>query len=738
MTQRSRLRLVVLQLLIFSLVATLLGRLWYLQVITGSQYRAEAIQTHVRPVITQPVRGQIVDDLGRPMVTNSTSLTVTVDRGTLDNQPLRGVGVLSGLGRELGTTERALWNRTRFCGELHAPKPPVCWYGSPYQPIPVAHNVTTTQALSILERRERFPGVAVSVDATRTYPEPYGMNAAQILGYVGPPSASQAAAPGGGELPALVGQSGLEYTYDTYLRGATGVQRLQVDQAGQVTGIISQTPPTSGDTVVTNLDAHVQSTVEQQLQAAVDRARGLQDSTGGSGHFIADSAAAVVLNVRTGGVVAMASYPSYDARVWVNGISQSAYNQLISPASNTPLLDRAYETAMAPGSTFKVVSTAAAAAAGYSLTGIYPCVPTLKIGNLVLTNFEGESFGDISLTKAIEVSCDSVFYKFGYDQWLADGGTSPIPHPKDYFIKEALAWGIGRPTDIDLPGESPGFVQTRQNLLSTWKANRSAYCKAAKDGYPQLAKTDAKQAAYLQALAVANCAPSGGIYQGGYATSFAIGQGFTEVTPLKLAQMYAAIANGGTLYVPHVAKAVIAPDGHVVKRIQPTVQGHLPVSPTTLAFIQNALLGVTQAAGVGTASYQFAGFPIPVAAKTGTAEVYNKQTTSWVASYAPANNPQYAVVMMVSQGGTGAITSGPSVRCIYSALFGVNGSPGCPVSPSVLPGGQLPTALPHLTPTGTLSAPPGTPTTPAGRLPNLVGALPAPLGEVRRLAGGLA
>ena len=178
-------------------------------------------------------------------------------------------------------------------------------------------------------------------------------------------------------------------------------------------------------------------------------------------------------------------------------------------------------------------------------------------------------------------------------------------------------------------------------------------------------------------------------------------------TPLQIAQAYAAIANGGTIYKPQIGKAVMTPGGDVVKEFAPKVTGKLPASPATIAFLQNALSGVPVE---GTAVYPFSyptAFPLsklPVAAKTGTGEVYGKQTTSWFASYAPANDPKFVVLMMVPEGGTGSLTSGASVRAIYEALFGVKGQT-IDAKRAILPGGDPVSTLPVIQRDGTIVPP---------------------------------
>jgi penicillin-binding protein 2 len=731
-SDRSRLRLVVLQVLVVSLLLTLLGRLWYLQIYSGEVYRNAATSNQTRPVITEPVRGQILDDEGRALVRNRTSLVVSVDRSVLDRMTtVKSRAVLVGLAAKLSITPEALSDRITLCGSPGSKKPPICWNGSPFQPIPVAHDVTPDVALSILENAEDFPGVTADLEAIREYPMPFGANAVHMLGYIGKVTQAEIDASKTSAHPLTsedqVGKAGLEAEYDTYLRGVNGVKTVSVDRSGNVTGTVSETAAVPGDNLVTNIDAKVQAVLEAQLQQAVLRARSLPDPKG-SGNYKADSAAGVVMDVRNGHIVAMASLPDYDPSIWVGGVSSKEYAQLSAASAGVPLLSRAYQSGFAPGSTFKVVSSSAMLQSGrYNATGPYPCPSYLNIGTRKFTNAEDIGHGNLSLTQAIEASCDTVFYKVAFDEWLRDGGLTPVGHPADIFINEALGWGFGKKTGIDLPGESSSVIETRASLRASWEQLRPQECALAVKGYPGLAKTNPSLAAQYKAFAYDACQPSGAQYKGGDAVNFIIGQGQTLATPLKMAQIYAAIANGGTLWTPQVAKAVLGPDGKVVKTFAPVAQGKLPISKSTLAFLQSALVGVTTS---GTSRNQFATFPlaqIPVASKTGTAEVTGKQTTSWFTTYAPATSkPQYAIVMMVTQGGFGSTTSADSVRAVYEALFGIKG--GNPPNPklSILPGGVLPTKLPVITADGTI-LPPGSvvPASSTGTTGSVAAGLPA-------------
>jgi len=696
--QLARSRVSVVQVLVLALLCTLGARLWYLQVHSGTQFQQAAAANDLRTVATAAVRGSILDDQGRPLVNNRTVLEATVDLSTLAQQPHQGKAVLEHLAGTLGVPVEQIEQHARLCSPTVSQP---CWTGSPYQPIPVAQDVPPPLAVKIMEEHDQFPGVAVVPAAQRAYPEPYGMQAAQVLGYLSPVSPDELSAPGSSYQPTdMVGRSGLEQSYDKQLRGVSGTSEVAVDNVGRAVRTVSSTAPIAGDDVVTTLDAHIQAIAEQQLAAAIKSARGGWDKNS-SAHYKADSGAVVVLDVNTGGVVAMATYPSYDPTVWSGGISAADYAHLTDPGAGIPLLDRAFQGQFAPGSTFKLVTASAMLQDGFPPHGTYECSPSFDIGSQSFHNFEGEAFGPITLKRTIEVSCDTVFYRAAYQMWQHDGGNHPVAHPLDPVQTMAAQYGFGRATGIDLPGEASGDVQTRQEKLATWKQMKDIWCRRAQTGYPEVAGSDPARAAYLKQIAYENC-QDGWQFRGGDAVIEAIGQGGILVTPLQLARAYSALANGGTLYQPHLEKAVISPDGHLVSTYQPKVVGHVPVSPATRSFLVNAFEGVAQE---GTAAGVFGAWPrdkIAIGAKTGTADVYGKQATSVFASFLPADHPQYAVAMMVSQGGQGAMTSGPAVEKIEEALYGVqNGAIN--QQAALLP--QPPATLPRIQPDGTLVTP---------------------------------
>ena len=705
LTTRSRLRLRVVQVMVLSLFLTLFARLWYVQVVGGEVYQAAAQENAVREVEVSAPRGLIVDAMGRPLVANRTSWVVTVDRDVLDKLgDTTRRAVLSRLANTLGLTDQQLARRTRLCGETGAAPPPVCWNGSPYEPVPVAEDVTQQLAASVLEQSEDFPGVTAESRKVRAYPSPYGVNAAHVLGYLSPVTEQELEAARERDDDTVsplssVGRAGLEDQYDAYLRGANGVRRVSVDSMGRVLGAAGESRPQPGDTLVTSIDARVQGIAERELKRSILVARRTFDPVTGR-KYAADSGSVVVMDARTGRLVALASYPTYDPEVWVGGISEGDLERLYSTSAGTPLLSRAMQGLFAPGSTFKPFTALGALTSGYSTSDRLNCSSSYTVGNRVFKNYESAAYGPLTFAQALQLSCDTFFYRIAHAEWLAAGAKDDDPTIRDPLVENAKRFGFAAKTGVDLPGEVAGRIADRRWKLSYWKANKGYYCKLGKQGGND----------FLHVFAREFCT-DGYRYRAGDAVNFAIGQGDTVLTPLQVAVAYGALANGGTLWEPRVARAVVDGSGRVVRRIPPHAAGEVPVPPRSLRYVDRALLGTAK---VGTMAWKMDGFPldkVKIRSKTGTAEVYGKQTTSWVASY----DKRYVVVMQISQGGTGSGTSGDSVRAIWEALYGVRGERVDP-DRAAQPGARPPRGLPVFRSDGSITAP--VPNAPArGRSP---------------------
>jgi penicillin-binding protein 2 len=690
---RGRLRLLVVQALVLSLFVTLFARLWYMQVLGGAAYQAQAAEQSVRELVVQPARGLVVDDMGRPLVANRTSWVVSLDRTLLRKMSeRRQAGLLRRLSRTVHVPVRTIRARTLLCGEPGSVAG-TCWNGSPYQPVPVAEDIRRQTAIAMMEQGEDFPGVLVDAQSVRSYPSPHGINAAHLLGYLSPITSEELDEAESEQDTtvhgaSVVGRAGLEKAYDRYLRGRPGYKRVAVDSMGRVLGDSGEVEGRVGDTLVTSIDARVQGVVERQLERTIATARRTVDPVTGR-LYAADQGAALVLNARNGRVVAMAGAPTYDPEMWVGGISSRQLGRLYAPSSGNPLLSRATQGQFAPGSTWKPVMTAGALSNGFTQDTRLNCSSAFQVGNRAFKNYESGAYGYIGFDKALQVSCNTFFYRIGHHFWQRYGTDVADVRAKDPLVSQAQSFGFGSATGIDIPGEASGRIADRKWKLAYWKANKDHYCKLGKeDGYD-----------FLHRFAREFCV-EGFAYRAGDAVNFAIGQGDTMVTPLQLARAYAAISNGGTLWEPRVAKAVVDAEGRVVRTIPPRKASRVPVSQQDLAYIDRALQGTSR---TGTMSWRLVDFPlgtVRIRSKTGSAEVYGKQSTSWVASY----DKQYVVLMMVSQGGTGSGTSGPAIRRIWEALYGVRGT-NVNTARALLPDARPPSRLPVFAPDGEILPP---------------------------------
>mgnify|MGYP000223907747 CR=1 FL=1 len=688
MNNKSRLSLLVVQILVVSLMAALFGRLFYLQVAAGPKYRDAALSIQSRDVVAPATRGLIVDGFGVPLAMNKAGLAITIDRVAIDKLDDKGVGVMKRLATLLKLNYADIYQNTRLCGELPKGQKAGCWQGSRFQPIPITKSADPDIALQIVERSDAFPGVDAQPIAIRSYPSYLEVNAAHVLGYVGPLTESDLLKDNGNQYfrSETIGKTGLEIQYDSFLRGEPGIRTVIVDRKEAVTRESQNTKPVAGDHLVTSLDVRLQASAEKALKDAVLRGR--------ANGYTSDSGAAVVMDIKTGRILALASYPTYDPNAWERGLTVQQASDLFSEKKSVPALNRALQGLFAPASTFKAVSVVAAAAAGYDLNAVYKCPSEVQVGTRAFQNFDSKNQGSMNMKKALAVSCDTIWYQIAFDEWLRDGGLRPKAEPNDYFFKAAQSFKITQKVGIDLPTESTSRLADRTYKKSWYAQNKDFYCN-----YKERA-TKAQQTPFLLQLAAENCV-DGDKVRAGDAVNFSIGQGDTVVTPLKLTQMYAAIGNGGTIWQAKIAKAIVKTDGTIIETFKPNKLGTLTAAPSTIKFLQGALREVVVS---GTGAGVFAGFPIEVSGKTGTAQVFGrnangslKADTSWFASFGPTQNPRYAVVMMVSQGGFGASVSGVGVRKIYETLFGVTGSRIDPAK-AIFPDGKPPVKIPKISP----------------------------------------
>jgi len=659
-------RFTIIVVLIVSMVATLLGRLYYVQLLDPNKPQQTAGLLHPGSIVIAAPRGQIVDSSGRVLVGNVAVQVMTVDQHRLDSMPDHGAAVLARVSRLIGVPVARLTAEIVPCS-VNVPAP--CWTGQPYQPVPVASHLRRSVVLAVTEHREDYPGVAIQTIAVPDYPN--GALAGHVLGYT-----AQITAADKRRDPALtdvdtIGVSGLEEEYDRALRGVDGSQTMNLDAQGFAVSNGGYVAPKQGDTLVTSIDERLQRLAERSLAQQITDSRAAGEP--------ATSGAIVGMDPQTGRVLAVASYPDYDPQQFVGGISKRDYAALTRPSADDPLLSRAIAGQYAPGSTFKLI-TASSLVDHHEIntTTLYPCPGSVSIDGRVKTNFESEALGPVTLENALGYSCDTFFYMPAANEYYADQARIDAgKQPHEWLQRTAGAFGVGRSPRIDLPAseQATGSYADRETRLARWKANRRTYCAEARSGYPEVA--DPKQRTYLTRLASENCT-DGWRYRAGDNADMAIGQGETTMSPLQLAVAYSALVNGGRIWRPTIGWGIVNRAGNVVRTIRPAVHNRVPTSQSTLDYIARSLSFGRGWAVSGAYAYLHSPYASRIGGKTGTAEVYGKKDTSWLASWGPIYHQQghvrarFVLVGMIEQGGTGATAAGPMLKRVWDALLGAN------------------------------------------------------------------
>jgi penicillin-binding protein 2 len=648
------LRLTFLTVIVIGLFLALFSRLWFLQVLAGDRYVELADTNRLRTVVTEAPRGRILASDGQELVKNRPALTISAERQLL----------LDGNGDPRGEEAERVLDRLSDLLQLEreeiAERLTSRRY-SPFRAIPIAFDVAPEIVFTVREHQELFPGVVAEMLPVRTYP--HGTVAAHMGGYLGEISEEELADPQftdyrGGD---LIGRGGLEEVYEPDLRGVEGQRVLEVTAQNAVVEVISEREPLQGNDLVTTLDLDLQVAVERILEDGIIASRD-EIHTASGRNLPSTGGSAVVLDPRDGAVLAMASYPTYDPREFVGGVSQAYWSEVTDPENFTPLFNRPIQAAHPPGSVFKTVTGAAYMEAG--LVGPQtplPCPSSWNLGNITFNNWNRANEGAMALSTALMRSCDTYFYELSYRQWQreqAQGGAEA-----EILPDVASRFGFGRNLGIDLPSERPGTIPGREWRREYWERNREVYCRNA----------ESLEAGTYGQQVNADLCQFGGNWRGGDAVNTSIGQGDVLATPLQIAASYMAVANGGTLYRPHIGKAIVDLDGEVVREIEPEIIGELGLDDAELGAIQDGLRRVVMEQR-GTAVGAFSGFPLdeyPVAGKTGTAELKPKVPFAWFAAYAPLDDPQYVVVVNVEEGGGGSQTAAPIARNILEHLFGI-------------------------------------------------------------------
>jgi len=632
-----RVRVAIVGVVVMALFSALLGRLWFLQVAGNASSVAIVAQNTLREIQQESPRGLIVDASGRVLVQDRVEWAVEVDRRLVGGQ-------------------RAIVVR-RLAAVLHFPvariqrriKDP---RQSPFEPavVAVGKEVPDRVRLAILERQEVYPHVSVRIIPYRYYPN--GTLAAHVLGYVGRVTGpAEAKKHPGYEDNDTIGRAGIESAYDVYLHGVSRKERVAVDPAGRVVGDpVQVSAGHPGDNVQLTIDYNVQRIAEESLVQGIKLARTQPNDNVRRfrlENYKAPGGSVVVLDANTGGVVAMASYPTYAPSEFVGGITEAQYRSLTQPPAR--LVNRATQGLYAVGSTFKLISSIAAVQ--YNYRGEFTPIQdngSITVQGQKFSNAKGVAHGIVDLRKAITVSSDVYYYMLGHEMWQAwkSGEVQ-----RGYAIQNvARQFGFGSKTGIPID-ESRGRVPD-----AAWK---KAFAK-------QLYSNPQQQL-------------ENGNWNPGDEIQLAVGQGDLVATPLQLACAYAAFANGGTLWQPQLVSRIVDPVTHkVVKVVTPKARRHIAIDPALRSALMDGFTGAVNNKQ-GTAYAAFQGFPLaqyPVAGKTGTAEVVmNKagdiSNTSVFVGMVPANQPKYIVVSLIEQAGFGAVISAPVARRVIEALDGL-------------------------------------------------------------------
>jgi penicillin-binding protein 2 len=592
-------------LLMFGVIA---GRLAYLQVFRGADYRQQAEENRIRPEILRAHRGRLLDRHGRVIADNAPSYHLSFDvrdRAFRKNPGARGA-VVTELARVLGRDEEELRAEVERARRAALP------------PITVARNLDFATLSAILERMDQLPGVEVRPQPARRYT--HGTLASHLIGYLGEVSESELAAKAEtepGYRPGdLIGRSGIEKTYEAYLRGSDGVEYVEVDALGRRTNLFEELPSlpsVPGDDIVLGLDLDLQLAAE----AALDSMPSVLSKEFGDAAE-AHPGCIVAMDPSTGEVLAMACRPCFDPNLFVAGLNREDWR--ILSGEGHPLLNRVTQSASPPGSTFKILTALAALHDGEVTpfaTMPASCNGGYFYGNRLFHCHLKGGHGSLALRDAMARSCDVYFYQLGLRLGV------------ERMMQYAVACSLDCVTRIDLP-------QERSPLIPTIDWYRTA---------------------------------RGGPPGGGAALNLSIGQGELLLTPIALARFVSAVVNGGTILRPRVVRQIVRPDGTIVLDMadRKAVEGRLPATEAELAVVRDALEAVVM--GDNGTGKRARVEPFRVGGKTGTAQNPHGQDHAWFVGYAPAEDPEIVVVAFLEAGGHGGVAAAPLAQKVMEVYL---------------------------------------------------------------------
>jgi penicillin-binding protein 2 len=642
-TPQLALRIGILGAVALLVFGVLFFRLWALQVLSGPQYLRAALDNQLRSIRIEAPRGQILDVKGRPLVTNTPGTAIVIHPADL---PKTWAAERAELRRLSKIVHVPVLQMLRGIAERK---------GDPVTPVVVREDIKRTAPVNYLsERKEEFPGVDVVDTYLRSYPQ--GELAAQVLGYVNEISAAQLKAlqRKGYSAGDKIGESGVEGTYDSYPRGRAGLAQLRVDSLGHPRSpLLTKREPTPGESVKLTIDADLQRSAEEAIRYGINRAL-LNHQWQAAGGAI------VALDPRDGAIRALASYPTYNPRVYTGHVTTkrlaaAGLTPATAEAKNFPGLNRATSGVYPAGSTFKPVTALAALETGVlaspstpmECTGSYTVQSEFAGGKpQVFHNVDPGIFESMTLPTALAVSCDTWFYQLGYQFYKAPPSAG---HPLQAW---ASRFGFGRKTGVDVGPESSGLLPTPE-----WR--KRAFT----------AKTDPTNW-QIDSL-----------WKPGDSIQLAIGQKDLLVTPLQMARFYALLANNGKLVRPYLIQDAQegASNRHsaprIVKTFTPTAPQSVGLDPTYLAAVQDGLWQATHSS-TGTSTSVFGNFPVPIAGKTGTAQKVpssDQYDQSWWCGYGPVDEPAHppslVVCALIENGGFGADAAAPAALQVFQQFF---------------------------------------------------------------------
>ena len=591
--------------IVVGVFAILTVRLWYLQITKGEENLARSNRVRTYSVPIKAPRGIMYDRNGTELVASRLAHAVSVVPEVIRDHS----GIIPRLAEILGMSEEALSKDIETKTQNR--------WRKQNEPIRIARDIPADVAMRIEEARMDLPGVEVTREPVRDYI--YGSLAAHIFGYISEINKE--------ELDTLksdgysqgdhIGKTGLERTYEKVLRGKDGNTQMEVDKVGRVLDVLQEVYPTPGNNLHLTIDLELQQATEKALE---DQLEYIRKNTKYKNAY---AGSVVVMDPRNGDILAMVSYPNYDPNLFVGTmpveVSQKLFSDPYHPFTNRALLGQ-----YAPGSTFKPITVAAAMETGKaSASDIFICTGMDAVSGKkcwVYSSAAG-SHGKENLVDGLKNSCNIVMYELGRRIGV------------DALAQYSRLFGLGKATGLDLyPGEKDGLVPDQDYKARRFKGDMA-------------------------------------IWRPNETLDFSIGQGFLLATPIQLAQIYSAIANGGTLYQPRLVTAITTPEGEKYRDFRVNAKDQIKLEPETMAIISE---GLKKVASEGTAASIFRNFPLdryPVAAKTGTAQIAGSDNNALFAAYAPADNPSIVVIVVSEQGGTGSSSAGPVAAKILEHYF---------------------------------------------------------------------